>query len=164
MRGAVVLDAESLGGIEEVRPADEMTAFVIQRHLCQRPGQSANDDLQAETGLHRRLGERLDQLQDAPEASSAPPPRPGGGKCLEIRDGDEALVQRHVGRRHRLDEGWRRREIDDRSQRRCGGLSMDTTLSWWADACAPGRRTRNLQVDGQQIHEVTRLVGRRPPS
>jgi len=41
---------------------------------------------------------------------------------------------------------------------------MDTPFSWWADACVPGRRTRNLQVDGQQIREVTRLVGRRPPS
>jgi GntR family transcriptional regulator / MocR family aminotransferase len=28
-------------------------------------------------------------------------------------------------------------------------VSMDTTFSWWADACVPGLRTAEIPVDGQ---------------
>jgi hypothetical protein len=42
-------------------------------------------------------------------------------------------------------------EVDEvgESWRAGAAVSMDTTFSWWADACVPGLRTAEVPVDGQ---------------
>ena len=104
MRATVVLDPEPLVGVEQIGPPEEPAGFVVKRHLDSWPGQPAEHEQQAEPGLHRRLGERLRQLEDTPKLHDARPSGMGLHVSLEFGEPGEALVQRHVRDHDRFDQ------------------------------------------------------------
>jgi hypothetical protein len=104
MGGAVVLEAETLSWIVEVRPTEEAASFVVQRNLGLRPRQPGQDEQQAEARLHGRLGRGLGELHRLAELRDALARRVGRHPLLQVYQPHQATVQRHVNGHHRFDE------------------------------------------------------------
>ena len=101
---SVIFQGEAVGSTVKIRPAEEMTALVVEWDLCLRSRKSRQDEQQAQASLHRRLRRWLGQFDDLPEASHALAPRVGLQIRVEVSEIHRLTVQGHVHCHYRLDK------------------------------------------------------------
>jgi hypothetical protein len=86
---ALVLDTEAPFGVGEVDARDESTV-VVHGVLGDRPRETGADEHQAQTTLHRRLGERFGGFEDRRNIRGSRPADPAPRELLNFSDADRS--------------------------------------------------------------------------